>query len=119
MSIFQFIANAPLPIRKRITGNTATVVLSATNNTLFVPWFQVNETSGGTQNLTVDTFDGTDAVYLGDDATGTWNARPVTAYASCRFTQGLVIPIGSSLRVTSSDAAGKFHVHGVYVIVQS
>jgi hypothetical protein len=117
MSVFQFNATGILPLRTRITGNTVTSVLSATNNVLFVPWFQVNEINGGTHNLTVDTYDGTNSVYLGDDSGLTWTAKAVTAKASYRFTQGLVIPIGSSLRITSSDAAGYFHVHGVYVIV--
>jgi len=117
MSVFQFDAKGALPFKQRITANTATTVLSATNNVLIVPWFQVNEINGGTQNLTVDTYDGTNAVYLGDDSGLTWNVKAVTAKASYRFTQGLVIPIGSSLRITSSDAAGYFHVHGVYVIV--
>ena len=117
MSVFQFVASAPLSIKKRITGNTATTIADATNNTVFVPWFQVNEHAGSTPNLTVDIYDGTNAVYLGSDAGVTWNAKAVTAYGSYFFTQGLVIPKGSVLRVTSSDAAGKFHVHGVYVSV--
>lgn len=117
MSVFQFNATGILPLRTRITGNTATAVLSATNNVLFVPWFQVNEINGGTQTLTVDVYDGTNAVYQGDDSGATWNAKEAAAKASYRFSQGLVIPIGSSLRITSSDAAGYFHVNGVYVIV--
>jgi len=117
MSVFQFIANAPLPIKVRVTGNTATSVLSATNNVLIVPWFQVNEINGGTHNLTVDVYDGTNAVYQGDDNGATWNAKAVTAKASYRFSQGLILPIGSSLRITSSDASGYFHVNGAYVIV--
>ena len=46
-----------------------------------------------------------------------WNAKAVTAKTAYLFTQGLVIPKGSLLRVTSSDASGYFHVHGVYVNV--
>lgn len=117
MSVFQFAAEGALSLKTRITGNTATAVLLATNNVLFVPWFQVNEINGGTQNLTVDIWDGTNAVYQGDDNGVTWNAKAVTAKTSYRFSQGVVIPIGSSLRVTSSDAAGYFHVNGTYVIV--
>ena len=117
MSVFQFIANAPFPIKVRITGNTATTIADATNNALFVPWFQVSEHAGSTATLTVDVYDGTNAVYLGDDSGLTWNAKAVTALTSYRFGQGLVIPKGSLLRVTSGDAAGKFHVHGVYVSV--
>ena len=89
----------------------------ATNNTIFVPWFEVNEINGGTHNLTVDIYDGTNAVYVGSDGGLTWNAKAVTAKTAYLFTQGLVIPKGSLLRVTSSDASGYFHVHGVYVNV--
>ena len=117
MSVFQFDAKGALPFKQRITANTATTVLSATNNVLIVPWFQVNENAGSTAALTVDVYDGTNAVYLGDDSGLTWNAKAVTASNSYRFTQGLVIPKGSVLRVKSGDAAGKFHVHGVYVNV--
>ena len=117
MSVFQFIANAPLPITKRITDSNVTMIADATNNTVFVPWFQVNENAGSTAALTVDIYDGTNAVYLGDDTGLTWNAKTVTASNSYRFTQGLVIPKGSVLRVKSGDVAGKFHVHGVYVNV--
>lgn len=117
MSVFQFISNAPLPIKVRITGNTATTIADATNNTIFVPWFQVNENAGSTASLTVDIYDGTNAVYVGSDGGLTWNAKAVTAKTAYLFTQGLVIPKGSLLRVTSSDASGYFHVHGVYVNV--
>lgn len=117
MSVFQFDSYAPLPIKVRVTGNTATTIVDATDSVLIVPWFQVNEHNGGTHNLTVDVYDGTNAVYLGDDNGATWNAKAVTAKASYRFSQGLVIPKGSKLRVTSSDATGYFHVHGVYQII--
>ena len=117
MSIFYFEGRAPLPIKVRVTGNTATTIVDATDNTLYVPWFQVGEVNGGTHNLTVDVYDGTNAVYQGDDAGASWNAKAVTGKASYRFTNGLVIPKGSKLRVTSSDASGYFHVNGVYQIV--
>ena len=117
MSIFVYEGKAPLPIKVRVTGNTATTIADATNRTLYVPWFQVNEHSGATPNLTVDVYDGTNAVYLANDDGNTWNARPVAAYGSYQFTHGLVIPTGSVLRVTSNNASGLFHVHGVYQIV--
>ena len=117
MSVFQFASSGPLPIGVAVTGNTATTIVDATNNTLFVPWFQVSEINGGTHNLTVDVYNGTTAVYQGSDGGLAWNAKAVTAKTSYLFTQGLVIPKGSKLRVTSSDAAGYFHVAGIYVVV--
>lgn len=113
MSVFQVTANKLIEISKRVTANTATTIVDASNETRFVAWFQVNEHNGGTHNLTVDIYDGTNAVYVGDDSGATWNAKAVTAKASYKFTQGYVIPKGSKLRVTSSDASGYFHVHGI------
>lgn len=117
MSVFQFDTKGAFPFKQRITANTATTILSATNNVLIVPWFQVNEINGGTHNLTVDIYDGTNAHYLGDDSGFTWATKAVGAKASYIFSQGLILPVASSLRVTSGDASGYFHVHGVYVNV--
>jgi len=113
MSVFQFQANRAMPINVALSDSTATTIVDATAQQVFVAWFEVNETGGGTQNLTVDVYDGTNARILGDDAGGAWNAKAVTAYASLKFSQGYVIPKGSVLRVTSSDVAGKFTVHGI------
>ena len=113
-SIFQASITGLQEIDKRLADDDPNVIVDATDTVLFVPWFQVNEINGGTQNLTVDIYDGTSATYLGDDAGATWNAKAVTADASYSFTQGLIIPKGSQLRVTSSDAAGYFHVQGIF-----
>lgn len=122
MSIFYYEGRAPIALVKRVTSSTVATILDASatgfDAMIFVPWFQVNEHNGGTQNLTVDLYDGTNADYLGDDSGFTWNAKAVTAKASYRFTQGLVIPKGSKLRVTSSDASGYFKVIGCYQIVK-
>lgn len=116
MSVFEFQSNSALPIVVRVTGSTATTVADATNQQVTVPWFEVNEHTGATPNLTVDLYDGTNTTYVGDDAGGTWNAKAMTAKQSVKFTQGIVVPKGSKLRVTSSDAAGKMHVVGVQVL---
>lgn len=116
MSSFLFDARNALPINKRITANTATTIVDATNGARFVAWFEVNEINGGTHNLTVDVYDGTNAVYLAHDEGSTWKTRPVSPYGSYQFTRGLVIPTGSLLRVTSSDASGYFHVNGIYAL---
>lgn len=113
MSSFQLNATGVHEIAYRVTSSTVATIVDASETALFVPWFEVNETNNSTHNLTVDIYDGTNAVYLGDDAGVTWNAKAVNQYASMKFTQGYLIPIGSKLRVTSSDAAGKFHVVGL------
>lgn len=112
-SIFHIETQAPLPVNVAITANTVTTIVDATDNSYFVLWFEVNENAGSTPNLTVDIYDGTNTRYLGSDAGSTYVALAVTAKLSVKFTQGYVIPKGSKLRVTSSDAAGKFHVQGV------
>lgn len=117
MSVFQFDARGALPIKVKVTANTVTTIVDATNSAMIVPWFEVNENTGaGTHNLTVDINDGTSTFYLGTGAT-IYNAKAVTGGLSLPFTQGYVIPKGSKLRVTSSDAAGKFDVNGTYSIL--
>ncbi len=117
MSIFQLSATGVQEINIRLTGNTVTTIVDASSgggdSVLFVPWFEINEVGGGTQNLTVDIYDGTNASYLSDDAGETWATKAVTANKGYKFTQGYLIPVGSKLRITSSDAGGDFHVHGI------
>lgn len=114
MSLFNVPVSQTLPINVVVSGSTATTIVDATNSVVAVPWFEVNEHFGGTQNLTVDIIDAASVVtYLGDDAGTTWNAKSVTAKASYKFNKGYVIPAGGKLRVTSSDGSGKFHVVGI------
>lgn len=117
MSVFQFNPlEGALGINVAITANTATTVVDATNKAIFVPWFTVNATTAATTpNLTVDIYDGTNARFLGGEEGTVWNAVAVAAKQSVRFMDGYVIPKGSLLRVTSSNASGLFHVHGVTV----
>lgn len=115
MSVLQFSVQQPVEINTAVTGSTATDIVDATNNAVMVAWFEVNENAGSTPDLTVAIYDGTNTRYLGDDSGSTWNAKAVTAKQSVKFTQGYLIPTGSKLQVTSSDAAGKFHVHGMRV----
>jgi len=102
----------PVPVNVAVTGNTVTTIVDATLKAIMVPSFEVNENAGGTQNLTVEIYDGTNSRYLSDDAGTTWKARPVTAYKGYKFTAVYPIPQGSKLRVTSSSATGDFHVIG-------
>lgn len=117
MSVFQIGSDKPLPVNVRVTGNTVTTIVDGSNEVYFVPWFQVNEHNGGTHNLTVDLYDATNAYYLGDDNGATWNVKAVTAKASYRFSQGIIVPRTWKLRVTSSDASGYFHVVGMKIKV--
>lgn len=95
-----------------LTDNTVTDIVDATNKAILVTDFEVNETGGNTPNLTVELWDGTNHVYLGDDSGSTWNAKAVTAKQSVKFTRGYPIPKGYKLRVLSSNASGSFTVVG-------
>ena len=115
-SIMHIEAKVPQAIMKKVTANTATTIVDATNNSKWVPWFEVNENAGATPNLTVSITDGTTTYYPGADGTLTvYIAKAVTAAQSLKFTAGYVIPKSFSLKVTSSDAAGKFDVLGVVI----
>lgn len=115
MNIFHFPSSQALEINVPVTDNSATTIVDAADSVQLVAWFEVNENNGSTPNLTVDIYDGSNARYLASDDGATFVARAVAAKSSQKFTQGYVIPIGSKLRVTSSDASGRFHVHGVVV----
>jgi hypothetical protein len=105
-------AQRPVGFVVPITANTVTTVIDATSNAVTITDFEINETGGGTQNLTVELYDGTNSRYLSDDAGTTWKAKAVTAYKGYKFTRVVVVDKGSKLRVTSSDASGNFHVVG-------
>ncbi len=106
-----FVFNArPLPINVVVTGAATTDIIDATDKAITVAGFEVNETSGGTGTLTVEIYDGTNHVYLGDDAGTTWNAQTVTARKSYKFSGVYPIPKGSKLRVINST--GNFSVVG-------
>lgn len=86
----------------KITGNTAVAVFTATKRTVITS-LVITENAGSTPNLTVDRYDvaHTTAYYLR-------NALAVTAKQTVTFNEPMVLKAGWSLRVTSSDAAGKF-----------
>lgn len=105
-------------IAVKVTGNTATTIVSGAAapvdpSSWLVAKLQVNENNGSTPNLTVDLYDvaNTTAYYLGAGGSA-WVAKAVTAKQSIEFTD-IVVPAGWLLRVTSSDAAGRFDVVGV------
>lgn len=112
MSVLQYNLVGGQPIVQRITNSTVAVVVDATNNVVFVPWFEVNQIVDAALNLTVEIYDGTNSVYLGANGS-TWNAKAISGKAHLRFDAGYVIPILSKLRVTSSDGSGNVHVVGI------
>lgn len=105
-------------IATKITSGAVTTVLDGTDPTkggqIAIPWFQINENAGSTPNLTVELFDGTNSFYLGTGGVE-WRARAVTAGQSITFGDGYILPNKWKLRVTSSDAAGKFTVLGLKI----
>lgn len=113
MSVFQLIEGSAQGIVNKVANNSATTIIDGTTGTVYVAWFRVSENAGSTPNLTVEIYDGATSFYLGDAGGSTWVAKAVTAKQSVAFTDGYVIPYGSKLRVTSSDASGKFDVTGI------
>lgn len=119
MSIFQHQGGPAVPILKKVSSNAVTVVVDTTGATTggntYIDRFEVNENAGATPNLTVEIYDTINAVsyYLGDSiGHAVWKAKAVTAGQSVHFNEGYVIQNGWQIRVTSSDAAGKFDVIG-------
>ena len=96
----------------KITGNAATAVFTATKRTVIVG-LTITENAGSTPTLTVDRYDtaNTTAYYMR-------NAGAVTAKQTITFDDQLplVLHPGWSLRVTSSDVAGKFDGFVTYVL---
>lgn len=106
------------PIATKITSSTVVNIAGNANSKVKVPWFSIQENAGSTPNLTVELYDGTTSIYLGSGGV-TWKAKAVTANQSIEFTNGLILNVGQYLRVTSSDAAGKFDVTGMSGLVLS
>lgn len=92
----------------KITGNTAVDVLTATKRTV-VTSIEVTENAGSTPNLTVAIYDGTTTYYRR-------NAVAVTANQTVTFTEPVMLRNGWSVRILSSDAAGKFDVLVTYIL---
>lgn len=117
MSVFLFNDGRATNLAKKITGNTVVDLVDGTTGQVNVPWFRVSENNGSTPNLTVELYDvaNTTSYYLGDATGATWVAKAVTAKQSVAFTDGYVVPLGWKLRITSSDAAGKFDVTGMKI----
>lgn len=111
MSVLSQQIQAVAPIATKVTSSTAKDIVDASESAVLVPWLQVNENAGSTPNLTVEVYDGSTSIYLGSGGS-TWVAKAVTAKQSVLF-ENIIVAKGSKLRVTSSDAAGKFDVVGI------
>lgn len=108
MTAISFLGTGAIETLVKITGNTATDIIAAIEKAVPVALLQVNENAGSTPNLTVAMTDGTTTYYLGA-AGKSWVANAVSAKQSVEFSP-FVVPKGFTLKVTSSDAAGKFDV---------
>jgi len=110
MSLFNLPIGSVQEIAKKITGSSATTIVGGTDDAWYVPWLAVGENNGSTPNLTVDIYDGSTAYYQVAAST-LWVAKVVTAKQGVIF-YDLYVPANWLLRVTSSDAAGRFDVTG-------
>lgn len=118
MSLYQEQVSGSEEIAVQIRSATTTTIVDGTSAATTgqqawrVNWLQVNEVTGGTAALTVELYDGTLAYALGAGGF-TWKAKPVTALQSITFDQGILVPSGWILRVTSG--ATGFDVVGTKV----
>lgn len=111
---FLFTGNAATGITKKVTTNSVTTVIDATKGQVNLVELLVVENAGSTPNLTVDLWDGTNSYLLPDTSKVVWSVKAVTANQVIEF-GSRVIEKGYVLRVTSSDAAGKFNIIGTKV----
>lgn len=101
-----------------ISGNTATVVVNATDQAWLVTRLVcAAHDAAATPSLTVDTYKVSTTTPFYHGAGGkTWNANPLTAKQSVEFGD-ILIPKGHQLRVTSNNASGLIHVTGLKALV--
>lgn len=93
----------------KITASTATTIFTAKGKTT-IRSLVVTENSGATPNLTVDVYDvaNTTSYYPGATNATNWKARAVSAGQAVTFNEKFDLPALWAIRITSSDAAGKF-----------
>lgn len=115
MSLFNLPLGSVIEIAKKITDSSATTIVGGTDDAWYVPWMAVGENNGSTPNLTVDVYDATTAFYQAGGSS-LWVAKAVTAKQAVFF-YDIYVPANWTLRVTSSDAAGRFDVTGVAAVV--
>ena len=93
----------------KITGNSATTIFTAKGATN-IRSLVVSENAGATPNLTVEIYDvaNTTSYYPGGTTATTWKAKAVSAGQAVTFNEQFMLPALWAIRITSSDAAGKF-----------
>jgi len=98
----------------KIPGNTATTIFTAKGATTLRS-LDVTENNGSTPNLTVEIYDVANTTsYYPVGISGTtysaWKAKAVSAGQGIVFFAGLekLLPNAWAVRITSSDAAGRF-----------
>jgi len=93
--------------RVKLTDSTATTIFTAKSRTTVLS-VTATENNGGTPNLTIDIYDGTTAYYLR-------KATAMTAGTAYTYSEPFELPVGWSIRATSSDASGHVDAHVSYI----
>lgn len=93
----------------KITGSSATTIFTAKGATT-IRSLMVSENAGATPNLTIEAYDvaNTTSYYPGGTTGSAWKAKAVTPGQCVTVNESFVLPALWALRITSSDAAGKF-----------
>lgn len=82
----------------KLTGNTTTVIFSATNAT-WIRSITGTENNGSTPLLTIEKYDGSNSYYLR-------KAVAMVAGTQVIYNEPFLLPLGWSIRLTSNNAAG-------------
>lgn len=93
--------------RVKMTSNAATPLFLARSRTTILSII-ATENNGGTPNLTLDVFDGTNSYALR-------HAVAMVAGTAAIFNEPFELPSGWSIRATSSDASGHVDAHVSYI----
>lgn len=107
-SAFGFPGRTPTDIKFKLAGTSPVAVAGSSTATVLVVWFQCTEVAGGTGNLTIDIYDGTNAYLLHP-------LQAMTAKQELFYGRGFLLNPGSFLRVTQGTDA-TVHVLGLATI---
>lgn len=93
--------------RVKLTGNTVTTIFAATQRTTILGII-ATENNGGTPNLSLEVYDGTNSFYLR-------KAVAMVAGTAVIFNEPFELQAGYSIRATSSDGSGHVDCHVSYI----